>query len=304
MKTGLLFSGQGAQQVGMGQTLYDAYSTARDFFRRADEILGYRLSSLCFDGPEEKLRETRNCQPALFVHGMAAYSALREHCSQNESDREFGAMMGLSLGELTSLTAGGAFDFETGLRTVAARADFMQKACEESEGAMASLIGGTLEEVHELCKICELEVANMNCPGQIVVSGPKDNIDRAVEKGGEWNFKRVVPLNVAGAYHSRLMEPARKEFERFLSELPIHSPQCPVYSNVTARAEYDPEVIRNNLASQVVSPVRWEECFRAAIDAGVTEFYECGPGNVCAGLAKRIDRSATVYPAGQAEDLS
>lgn len=291
MAIGLLFSGQGAQQVGMGRSFYDNAATAKALFDEADKVLGWKLSAFCFEGPSEKLTETRICQPALYVQGYIIFELLKEAGKL----KDLGACLGLSLGELTALAAAEAFDFSTGLRVVAERGRLMQEACDATEGAMASLIGGTPEAVFALAEKHDVDVANLNCPGQIVISGEAQKIAAAVAEAKEsGGFRMVVPLQVAGAYHSRLMESARAQFETFLCGIEIKTPRVPVFTNVTGKAVTGPEDIRRNLVSQVVSSVRWEDCMRSAAGLGISEFIECGPGAVLGGMARRIDRALKV----------
>lgn len=297
--SGLLFSGQGAQAVGMARSLYDTEAAARAVFDQANDILGFDLKQACFEGPPERLTDTSVCQPALFVHGLAVRAILQERGLLDDVT----VALGLSLGELTALTAAGAFDFETGLTVVAKRGALMQAACEASEGSMASLIGGTREKAQELADACDIDVANLNCPGQIVVSGSITGIAEAVGKAKDFGFKLAKELNVAGAYHSRLMEPARAGFETFLSGQRVDVPKLTVFSNTTGAPVTEPDEIKAALVKQVVSPVLWEDCFNAAIATGATAFYECGPGAVLTGLAKRIDRDAKVLALAEAEDF-
>ncbi len=299
--TALLFSGQGAQKVGMGRSFYENSSLVRDFYDQADEILGWSLREVSFDGPEGLLTETRTCQPALFVMGYAVFAILKDSGRLNGLK----AMLGLSLGELTALAAAGACDFETGLRLVAERGRLMQKACDGTEGGMASLIGGTVEDAEKLCIEFDIDLANLNCPGQSVVAGPVERIDAAVASAKENGvFRMVVPLKVAGAYHSRLMEPARKGFAHFLDECELRKPSIPVYSNTHAQVLEDPPAIREALTRQIISPVRWEQCMRNVAALGVECFYECGPGKVLAGLARRTDRSWKVVSLSEYTDLN
>lgn len=301
MSVGLLFSGQGAQKLGMGRSLHEGSARARELYAVADAALGWPLTEYSFNGPDAQLRQTRVCQPALFVHGYALFAEL-------EAAGKLGgakAALGLSLGELTALTAAGSFDFETGLRVVSERGRLMQEACEASEGSMASLIGGSAEAAEALCAKHDVDVANLNGPGQIVLSGERAKIDAVVadaKSGGV--FKMVVPLNVAGAYHSRLMEPARRGFEAFLADVEIRPPRFAVFSNVTGEAVSGPAEIRQRLVEQVVSSVRWEDCMRGAAGLGITQFHEFGPGGVLAGLARRIDRTLTVKSFAEYGDLS
>lgn len=300
MAIGLLFSGQGAQQVGMGRSLFENSQTARALYEEADAVLGWSLSQICFEGPVDTLTETRVCQPALYVQGYAIYKLLEEAGKLGELE----VCLGLSLGELTALAAAGAFDFATGLKIVAERGRLMQEACDSTEGSMASIIGGTPEAVMALAEAHEIDVANLNCPGQIVISGASDKVAAAVvAAGATGDFKRVIPLQVAGAYHSRLMESARTRFASFLETVEIGTPQKTVFTNVTALAVTTPEAIRENLTKQVVSSVRWEACMQAAVAAGVTEFYECGPAGVLSGLGRRIDRSLRIKNLSEYEQL-
>ncbi len=296
---GLLFSGQGAQKVGMGKSLYEAFPTAAALYDQANEILGWDLKTICFEGPERELTETRVCQPALFLHGIAITEVLREKGLLDGAK----VALGLSLGEVTALTAAGVFDFATGLRVVARRGQLMQEACETTTGGMASVIGVGREDVAALCQEFDIDMANLNCPGQIVISGEKAKVEAAVEAGKGRGFKRVIPLNVAGAYHSRLMEPARAAFAEFLQQIPFHPPQLTVFSNTTGAPVRTADEIREALVKQVVSPVLWEDCMRAAAAEGVNTFIECGPGGVLAGLARRTDSALKVVSLAEAEDI-
>lgn len=298
-KTAFLFAGQGAQKVGMGQSLYQSSDAARRLYDEADELLGWSLSEVSFCGPEDLLTETRVCQPALFVHGLAGLAALRE--------KGYGelpaATLGLSLGEVTALTAAGYFSFADGLRVVARRGALMQEACESTAGAMACVIGGEESRVRELCEECDIDLANLNCPGQIVVSGYREGVEKALVRGKEMGFKHVIPLKVAGAYHSRLMEPARAQFGEFLQEVEIHSCEVPVFTNTTGHLVEGAEAIREALVKQVVSSVRWEENMRQAAALGIETFIEFGPGGVLAGLAKRTNSQWKVHAMSEAGDL-
>lgn len=300
MAIALLFSGQGAQKVGMGRSLHADFESARALYARASEILSWDLAKVCFDGPEEALTETKTCQPALFVHGFAIQAILRETGRLGD----LRMALGLSLGEVTALAAAGVFDFDTGLRVVAERGRLMQEACEQAKGGMASVIGEEQAKVAQLCAAFDIEMANLNCPGQIVISGERSRVEAAVTASKERGFKRVIPLNVAGAYHSRLMEPARARFASFLEGIQFKAPQVTVLTNTTGRAVEDPSAIRDALVRQVVSPVLWEDCMREAARLGATEFIECGPGAVLAGLARRTERSWPVKSISEAADLA
>jgi [acyl-carrier-protein] S-malonyltransferase len=300
MAIALLFAGQGAQKVGMGKSLAESSEGARALYRQANSILEWDLSSISFDGPEDKLTETGVCQPALFVHGMALHTILKEQGNLSDVD----SALGLSLGELTAYCAAGVFDFETGLKIVAERGRLMQEACETSSGGMAAIIGESREAVGELCAEFDVEAANFNAPGQIIISGDKFKVATAVDAGKERGMKRVIPLNVAGAYHSKLMEPARERFAAYLADIPFSAPTLKVYTNTTGAAISDPEEIKAALVKQVVSSVRWEDCTRAAVTAGATELWELGPGKVLAGLARRTERSWPVKSFAESSDFS
>ena len=299
MAKGILFSGQGAQTVGMGRSLYENSKTARALYEEANEVLGWDLKSICFDGPDETLTETKVCQPALYVQGYALFSILKERGKLNELK----AACGLSLGELTALAAAGVYDFATGLRLVAERGRLMQLACDATKGGMAAVIGGTPEDVQAFCDEFDIEIANLNCPGQIVISGDNAKVIEAVA-ASKGRFKLCKPLNVAGAYHSCLMQSARDAFAEFIKDFDFKAPEIVCYTNVTGGQVSDPEAIKEALVSQVVSSVRFEENLRnMAADNVLNEFYECGPGKVLAGLAKRIDRSLVVTPMSEFEEV-
>lgn len=296
---GLLFSGQGAQKVGMGKSLCQHFPAAAALYDQANQILGWDLKAVCFEGPERELTETRVCQPALFLHGMAIVTILREKGLLENVK----AALGLSLGEVTALTAAGVFDFATGLRVVAERGRLMQAACEATTGGMASVIGVGRDDVASLCRDFDIDMANLNCPGQIVISGEKSKVEAAIEGGKERGFKRIIPLNVAGAYHSRLMEPARDAFSEYLRQVPFHPPQQLVFSNTTGQPVKEGGGIAQALIRQVVSPVLWEDCLRNAAAVGIDAFIECGPGGVLAGLARRTDPAIKVVSIAEAEDI-
>jgi [acyl-carrier-protein] S-malonyltransferase len=302
MSLALLFAGQGAQKVGMGRSLYDASPAARALYDEADRLLGWSLTRVSFEGPDAELTQTRVCQPALFVHGMALLAALRERPVPNAPAPA--AALGLSLGEVTAYTAAGVFDFATGLRVVAERGRLMQHACETTQGGMAAIVGEERARVAELCREFDIEAANFNAPGQIIVSGEKGKVDAAVAACRERGWKRVLPLNVAGAYHSRLMEPARAAFARFLESVRFESPRFAVYSNTTGRRIEDPAAIRQALVAQVVSPVLWEECMRSVAADGITAFWELGPGGVLAGLARRTEKAWSVRGFSEFSDIA
>lgn len=290
-KTALLFSGQGAQSVGMGKDIAAAYPSAAALFKRADEVLGRDLSRIMFEGPDEELTQTANCQPALFVHGIACLTVLREELG----DFPAHAAAGLSLGEFTAHTAAGTFDFETGLRLVDARSRFMQEACESTSGAMAALIGGEESAVRQLAADTDVDVANLNSPGQIVISGEAAKIALAVSLAKEHGIRRATVLNVAGAYHSRLMESAYVKLGDVLQTQAIQPPRFPVISNVEAQPALDAEKIRETLREQVTGSVRWTESVEYLLDhEKITQFIELGPGGIVAGLVGRIRKGTPV----------
>ncbi len=283
----------------MGKSLSDGSAAARALYEEANRVLGWDLAKICFEGPEAELTQTKVCQPALFVHGLAVVAALKERGQL--PDVIFA--LGLSLGEVTALTAAGVFDFATGLRVVARRGELMQQACEKSVGGMAAIIGEERAKVYELCREFDIEAANFNAPGQIIVSGEKAKVDALVAAAKDKGLKRVMPLNVAGAYHSRLMEPARAEFAQFLAGVTFHRPQFTVFTNTTGQAVSEPDDIRAALVKQVVSSVLWEDCMRSAVAAGATEFWECGPGGVLAGLARRTEKAWVVKSFSELSEL-
>ena len=284
----------------MGKSLYEQSAAARAVYDEANAALGFDLKKLSFEGPEAELTQTKICQPALFTHGMALLATLREQGKLPEVK----FALGLSLGEVTAYTAAGVFDFATGLRVVAERGRLMQQACERTTGGMAAVIGEEREKVAELCRDFDVEAANFNAPGQIIISGEKSKIDAAVAGAKERGMKKVMALNVAGAYHSRLMEPARAEFARYLDSVPFATPRFTVFTNTTGRAVSEPAEIKAALVKQVVSSVLWEDCMRSAVAAGATEFWELGPGGVLAGLARRTDKTWTVKSFAEFSDAS
>lgn len=302
MALALLFAGQGAQKVGMGRSLSEQSTAARALYHEANRVLGWDLSKLSFEGPEPELTQTKVCQPALFVHGMALVAALRELGRLAAGEPHFA--LGLSLGEVTACCAAGVFDFGTGVRVVAERGRLMQEACEATSGSMAAIIGEERPKVYELCREFDIEAANFNAPGQIIVSGEKPKIGAAVATAKERGIKKIVPLNVAGAYHSRLMEPARAAFAAFLEEIPFTAPRFTVFTNTTGHALSDPAAIKAALVRQVVSPVLWEDCMRNAAAAGASEFWELGPGGVLSGLARRTEKSWVVKSFSEYADVA
>jgi [acyl-carrier-protein] S-malonyltransferase len=298
-KIALLFAGQGAQCVGMGRDLAGQFSVAADLFRQADEILGRKLSEVAWNGPMEELTKTSNCQPALYVHSLASLSGLRELIGEFP----IGGAAGLSLGELTAHAAAGTFDFATGLKLVQKRGEFMDEACATTQGGMAAMIGGLENDVRRLAADEDVDIANINAPNQIVISGELANVETAVGVAKEYGIGRAMMLNVAGAYHSRLMESAYGKLEKVLADVPMQSPRFPVISNVTGDEVKTPEQIRETLRDQVTGTVRWTDCMQRLIDLGCDFFIELGPGNVLAALLKRTHRATVVISVGDAESV-
>jgi [acyl-carrier-protein] S-malonyltransferase len=287
---GLLFAGQGAQCVGMGHDLAEQFPLAANLFRDADEILGRNLSKIAWNGPMEELTKTSNCQPALYVHGLAALAALRDVFG----DFEVGGAAGLSLGELTAHASASTFDFATGLRLVQKRGEFMDEACANTQGGMAAMIGGLENDVRRLAADEDVDIANINAPDQVVISGELANVETAVGVAKEYGIGRAMMLNVAGAYHSRLMESAYMKLDKVLADLPMQLPRFPVISNVTGEEAKTPGEIRQTLRDQVTGTVRWMDCMERLIHLGCNFFIELGPGTVLARLLKRTNRSIEV----------
>jgi [acyl-carrier-protein] S-malonyltransferase len=280
----LLFAGQGAQAVGMGQDLAAKYPAAAAIYAQADEILGYSLSKISFNGPEEELTQTKHCQPALFVHGIATLAALRSEIGEFPVH----ATAGLSLGEFTAHAAAGTFEFETGLRLVAKRGLLMQEACEQTNGGMAAMIGADESTVRALASETDVDVANLNSPGQIVVSGESSKVALAVSLAKEHGVRLAKILNVAGAYHSRLMNSAFLSLGEELQKTPLAIPRFPVICNVDASPVREEEEIRSSLQDQVTGTVRWTEIIEYLVDHEKCDlFLELGPGGVLAGLLNR-----------------
>ena len=293
-KVALLFAGQGAQVVGMGKDLAEDFPGAAEVFRRGDEILGRKLSEIAWNGPIEELTRTSNCQPALFVHGFACWSILRELAG----NFPIGGAAGLSLGELTAHAAAGTLDFESGLKLVQKRGNFMDEACAATIGGMAAMIGAGENAVRQLADDQEVDVANINSPGQIVISGELAKVEAAVGVAKEHGIRRATMLNVAGAYHSRLMQSAYEKLGDALGHFQINPPHFPVISNVTGREVKTPVEIRQTLQDQVTSTVRWVDCMERLAALGCDLFIELGPGGVLAGLLKRTRKDIEIISVG------
>ncbi len=274
--------------MGMGKDLYETSSIAKELFEKANELLGFRITDQMFAGTDESLKQTKVTQPAIFLHSVVLAKTLGEEFKP-------GMAAGHSLGEFSALTAAGALTFEDGLRLVRVRAMAMQKACEANPSTMAAILGLEAEKIEEICaSIDEVVVpANYNCPGQIVISGTISGIERACEKMEDAGARRTIPLNVGGAFHSPLMEPARKELMEAIEAIEFKAPVCPIYQNVSTLGETDPGKIKNNLIAQLTSPVKWTQSVQQMIADGATEFIELGPGKVLRGLVSKIDRSVT-----------
>lgn len=289
-KTAILFAGQGAQVVGMGKDLSEKFPTAQALFQKADDILGYGLSKIIFEGPEEELTRTEHAQPAIFLMSWVDFSLLKELVPQ----MNYEATAGLSLGELTALTAAGVFSFEEGLTLVRKRGIYMQEACEETQGGMAAVIGLDTELVREVCEQAGVQIANLNCPGQLVISGETQKVIDACALARAKGAKRALPLAVAGAYHSPLMAGAQPKLRAALAETNIAYTRIDVISNVTARPHEKVETIAETLVKQVTSPVLFEDSLRYLVNDGFTRFIEVGPGAVLSGFLKRITKEVEI----------
>lgn len=288
MKKAYVFPGQGSQFPGMAKDLYESDPVAREMLEKANEILGFRITDIMFDGTAEDLKQTRVTQPAIFLHSVVIAKCL--------PDFKPDMVAGHSLGEFSALVAAGAMDFEEGLRLVSIRAQAMQKACETNPGAMAAVLALPSETIEKICSECDgiVVAANYNCEGQVVISGEKDAVEAACARLKEAGAKRALPLPVGGAFHSPLMEPAREELAEGIEKAIFRTPSCPVYQNVTALPTTDPDEIRKNLLAQLTAPVRWTQSVVNMIGDGAGHFVELGPGKVLQGLVAKIGSGITV----------
>lgn len=289
MKHAFVFPGQGAQYPGMGKSYYENSSFAKRIFEQANELLGFRISDVMFNGSEEDLKQTNITQPAIFLHSIIAFKSI-------ESTRPE-MVAGHSLGEFSALVANGTLSFENGLQLVSLRAQAMQKACEQNPSTMAAVLGLADDQVTQICDEVQKETnevvvpANYNCPGQLVISGTIRGVEIACERLKAAGAKRALVLPVGGAFHSPLMEPAKKQLKKAIDSTVFHTPSCPVYQNVAAKGVIDRDEIKQNLINQLTAPVKWTQCVQAMIGDGADRFTECGPGKVLQGLIAKIDKA-------------
>lgn len=288
-----VFPGQGSQYVGMGKDLYESNALAKQLYDKADETLGFKITDIMFAGTDEQLKETKVTQPAVFLDSVISALCLGD-------DFKPAMVAGHSLGEFSALVAAGALSFEDGLKLVAARANAMQKACEKNPGTMAAIIGLSDEKIEEVCAEIRNEgkvvvAANYNCSGQLVISGDNDAIAEACKKLAAAGAKRALPLNVGGAFHSPLMQPAKEELQEAIEKTTFSAPKCPVYQNVDAKPHTDPKEIQDNLIAQLTSPVRWTKSVQEMIADGADDFTECGPGKALQGMIRRIDKTIPAH---------
>ena len=298
-KTAFLFAGQGAQTVGMGKDLAEQHPSARQWFDRANTALGYDLAGICFNGPEAELTKTENAQPGIFLVSWVAFQLLKEQAPGMQPE----GMAGLSLGEFTALSAAGAMSFDDCLKVLRVRGRSMQEACEATRGGMAAIIGLDEETTRAVCAEEDVELANLNCPGQLVISGELEKVNRACELAKSKGAKRALPLPVAGAYHSRLMATAQPKLEAALDQANLSTPSVLVVSNVTAQPHGAPAAIKALLVQQVTASVLWEASVRALLAQGYTRFIELGPGSALSGFMKRIDKTVQILNVADAASL-
>lgn len=295
---GYLFSGQGSQYVGMGKDLYESFPEARQVFDRAEEVLGFELKKRCFEGPEEILKSTNVSQPAIVTVSIAAFEVFKAKSNITPS---FAA--GLSLGEYSALIAAGALTFEDGIRLIRKRGQIMEDASMKYPGKMAAILELPIEQIKDICLKTGAEIANLNCPGQVVITGKAEAVNQAMELCSQAGAKRVIPLEVSGGFHSSLMIEASVELKHVLDNISISEPAFPIVSNYTAQPQNQAGQIRENLVNQIKGSVRWEESMRYILSEGVTKFYEFGPGKVLKGLMRRIDSNAQVINIEKKTDI-
>ncbi|MFH1577564.1 MAG: ACP S-malonyltransferase [Candidatus Omnitrophota bacterium] len=296
-----IFPGQGAQYVGMGEDLYEAFAESREVFDAADRILGLRLSKLCFEGPAEELTRTVNCQPAIFTMSIAALAAFKSDARYQMSDVRY--MAGLSLGEYTALAAAGAISFEDGLLLVAQRARFMDEAAIQKPGRMSSILGLDFDKIQKIAQESGIEIANLNCPGQVVITGSAEAVNRANNLALKHGARRAINLEVSGAFHSSLMHSAAVKLSKALADINIKASEVPVISNITAAIESSPEEIKNNLIRQLTGSVLWEKSVRFMLGSGVNKIFEIGPGKVLRGLVRKIDAKVEVVNISKSDEI-
>lgn len=299
MKPVFVFSGQGAQSVGMGKDLFENSPAAASIFKEADSVLGWSVSEVCFNGPESRLTESKICQPAIYTMSAACLAVFSEKRPEVKSL----ASAGLSLGEFAALYSAGVFSFADGLRLVAKRGELMDECCRKAKGGMATILGGDIGTIREVCAECEIDVANLNCPGQVVISGAEEKVTKAVSVLKEKGFKKVIPLKVAGAYHSRMMKDAGDALKGVLDGIPMKDPVIPVAQNYVGTCVSNICEIRNNLVSQVAGSVKWEDCVKSILSGGADTVIEFGPGSVLTGLVKRINANVATFNVNSADSL-
>ncbi|MDD5432632.1 MAG: ACP S-malonyltransferase [Candidatus Omnitrophica bacterium] len=296
-----LFAGQGAQYIGMGKDLYESFPESKAVFDKADKVLGFSISKLCFEGPQEELTKTKNCQPAIVAASIAALEAYKAQGTSDKAQVKFVA--GLSLGEYSALVAAGAISFEDAIYLVRRRGEYMEEEALKNPGKMASLIGLDLSKVKEVCAKTNTEIANINCPGQIVISGSPSGIEEAVKLAKEIGARMAIILDVSGAFHSSFMKGATLKLAKELDSVKINAPRIPVISNVSGKPVASAFEIEENLIKQVASSVLWEDSMKFILNSGVSKFIEFGPGKVLKGLMRRIDVNAEVKTVEKKADI-